>query len=67
LKYTSLAYIITAPELMGEAKIIASRNYEFFKMYLIVALIYLLVVIFLTRIFKMIERRFAIPGFELEG
>lgn len=66
LKYTSLAYIITAPELMGEAKIIASRNYEFFKIYLIVALIYLLVVILFTCIFKGIEKRFAIPGFEFE-
>lgn len=62
LKYTSLAYIITAPELMGEAKIIASRNYEYFKTYLIVAFIYLLVVIFFTKIFKVIEKKLSVPG-----
>jgi len=66
LKYTSLAYIITAPELMGEAKIIASRNYQFFKTYLIVAFIYLIVVVFFTQIFNYLEKRFAIPGFEFE-
>ena len=66
LKYTSLAYIITAPELMGEAKIIASRNYLYFKTYLIVAFIYLIVVIFFTNIFNSIERKYAIPGFEFK-
>ncbi|NLM97978.1 MAG: amino acid ABC transporter permease [Halanaerobiaceae bacterium] len=66
LKYTSLAYIITAPELMGEAKIIASRNYEFFKTYLVVAFIYLIVVIIFTQIFNYLEKKFAIPGFEFE-
>ena len=66
LKYTSLAYIITAPEIMGEAKIIASRNYQFFNTYLIVAFIYLLVVIFFTYIFNYIEKKFTIPGFEFD-
>ena len=66
LKYTSLAYIITAQELMGEARIIASRNYEFFKTYLLVAFIYLLLVLLFTRFFRRIERRFTIPGFEFK-
>ena len=64
LKYTSLAYIIGAQELMGQAKFVASRNFEFFKVYLIVALIYLLLVLLLTFIFSRLERRYRIPGFE---
>lgn len=66
LKYTSLAYMITVQEIMGEAKIVASRSYQFFKTYLIVAVIYLLVVILFTYIFDNIEKKFAIPGFEFD-
>lgn len=66
LKYTSLAYIITVQELMGSAKIIASRNYLYFKTYLIVAFIYLIVVIIFTYFFNSVEKKFAIPGFDLE-
>lgn len=64
LKYTSLAYIIGAPEMMTKAKFIASRNYEFFKVYLITALIYLVIVLFFTEILRWVERRVKIPGFE---
>ncbi|MDI3547236.1 MAG: polar amino acid transport system permease protein [Halanaerobiales bacterium] len=64
LKYTSLAYIIGAPEMMTQAKFIASRNYEFFKVYLIVALIYLVIVLFFTQLFKWLENKVKIPGFE---
>ncbi|AZO93623.1 ABC transporter permease subunit [Iocasia frigidifontis] len=64
LKYTSLAYIIGAPELMGEGKVIASRNYEFFKMYLIIAIIYLIIVLILTKAFDYLEERVKIPGLE---
>ncbi len=64
LKYTSLAYMIGAPEIMGNAKFIASRNYEFFKVYLIVALIYFIIVMILTEFFGWVERKVKIPGFE---
>lgn len=64
LKYTSLAYIIGAQELMGQARFVASRNFEFFKVYLIAAVIYLLLVLVLTAIFNRLERRYRIPGFD---
>jgi polar amino acid transport system permease protein len=64
LKYTSLTYIIGAPEMMTRAKFIASRNYEFFKVYLITALIYLVIVFFFTQIFSWLEKKVRIPGFE---
>jgi len=66
LKYTSLAYMIGTHELMTQAKFFASRNYEFFKVYLIVALFYLVLVVFFTQIFSYVEKKFKIPGFEFE-
>ncbi|HLV10345.1 MAG TPA: amino acid ABC transporter permease [Halanaerobiales bacterium] len=64
LKYTSLAYIIGATEIMTAAKIIASRNYRFFEIYLIVAVIYLVIVLLFTKLFSIVEEKFRIPGFE---
>ncbi|MFO7881665.1 MAG: amino acid ABC transporter permease [Kosmotogaceae bacterium] len=64
LKYTSLAYIVGAPELMTQAKFIASRNFQFFNVYLIVAVMYLAVVLLFTWFFGKIEKRFRIPGLE---
>jgi polar amino acid transport system permease protein len=64
LKYTSLAYIVGAPELMAQAKFIASRNFQFFEVYLVVAVIYLVVVLFFTKIFSILEKKVEIPGLE---
>jgi len=64
LKYTSLAYIVGAPELMAQAKFIASRNFQFFEVYLVVAIIYLVVVLFFTKLFSMLEKKVEIPGLE---
>ena len=66
LKYTSLAYMIGAEEIMAKAKYIASRNYEYFKVYIIVAFLYLIVVLFFTSIFSLIEKKVSIPGFEFK-
>ena len=64
LKYTSLAYIVGAPELMAQAKFIASRNFQFFEVYLVVAVIYLVVVLLFTKIFSILEKKVEIPGLE---
>ncbi|MEJ5230477.1 MAG: amino acid ABC transporter permease [Pseudothermotoga sp.] len=61
LKYTSMAYIIGAPEMMAQAKFIASRNFEFFKVYLLTALVYLVVVWIAAEIFSKLEKRLRIP------
>ncbi len=64
IKYSSLAYIIGAKELMTEGKLIASRNFEFFRVYLIIAVIYLLVILVFAHIFDKIEKKVSIPGFD---
>lgn len=61
IKYSSLAYVIGAKELMTEAKLIASRNYQFFNVYLTAALIYLIVIIVFVYIFNRIEKKVTIP------
>ena len=63
LKYTSLAYIIGAPDLMTQGKFIASRNYQFFRVYFIAAIIYLIIVLISTWIIDKLEAKFKIPGF----
>jgi len=65
LKYTSLAYIINAPELMGEAKIIGAETFRYFEVFSIVAIIYLVIVLVLTKILDRIEKTLKIPGFEI--
>jgi polar amino acid transport system permease protein len=66
IKYSSLAYVIGAKELMTEAKLIASRNYQFFNVYLVTALIYLVVIIIFVYFFNRFEKKVAIPGFDFE-
>ncbi|HOB15944.1 MAG TPA: amino acid ABC transporter permease [Defluviitoga sp.] len=62
LKYSSLSYIVGAPEIMAQAKFVASRNFEFFKVYLFAAIIYFLLVTGFSEVFKYIENRLKIPG-----
>ncbi len=61
IKYSSLAYVIGARELMTEGKLIASRNYQFFNVYFVVALIYLVVIIAFVYLFNRIEKKVTIP------
>lgn len=65
LKYTSLAYIINAPELMGQAKIIGAESFRYFEVFSVVALIYLVIVLILTRVLDWVEKALKIPGFEI--
>lgn len=57
LKDTSILSVIGCGELMRQGQLIVSRNYESFKTYAIVAVMYYIVVIVLTKIFQIIERR----------
>jgi polar amino acid transport system permease protein len=61
IKYSSLAYVIGAKELMTEGKLIASRNYQFFNVYFVVALIYLVVIIIFVYLFNRLEKKVTIP------
>ena len=64
LKYSSVAYIIGAPELMAQAKFIAAENFRYFEVFLVVAFIYLVIVSLLSWILRIIENRVRIPGLQ---
>ena len=62
LKYSSLAFVVGVPELMGRANLIAARNFRYFELYLIVAGIYIGLVWTLSGAVSLLERRFKVPG-----
>jgi polar amino acid transport system permease protein len=65
LKYSSVAFIIGAPELMSTGQIIASRNFRYFEVFLIVAFIYLMCVLVISKLLDLLEQRLKIPGLEM--
>ena len=65
LKYSSVAYMIGAPELMAQAKFIAAANFRYFEVFLVVAFIYLIAVVVLSRILSVVEKRVRIPGLQM--
>ena len=65
LKYSSVAYMIGAPELMAQAKFIAAENFRYFEVFLVVAFIYLIAVVVLSRILSVVEKRVRIRGLQM--
>ena len=57
VKDTSLAFSISIVDLMAGAKIVASRSFRFFEIYIVVSLIYWLICIILERIIAVTERK----------
>lgn len=67
LKSTSLAFMITVPELMATARMIASRNYMHLEVFSYVAVLYVVTVFFFTSILDNIQKRTSIPGLGTAG
>lgn len=63
IKYSSLAYLVTCMELMGEGKVVASDTFRYTEVFLSVGAYYLVMVTLATWLLRWLERRFAIPGF----
>ncbi len=57
IKDTSLAFMISVVEMMGQAKIIGARGLQFFEVYIVVALIYWVICIMVEQIVARMERR----------
>jgi len=57
IKATSLAFTCSVVEMTAAGKLLASRNFRFFEMYLSLAVIYWAVTIALERLFAHIEKR----------
>ncbi|MDD3411205.1 MAG: amino acid ABC transporter permease [Eubacteriales bacterium] len=57
LKDTSILSVIGLRELTQTGKIIIAKNFESFKMWLIVAIMYFVIIMILSRVSKWLERR----------
>ena len=61
IKDTSLAFMISVVEMMGEAKILGARGLQFFEVYIVVALIYWAICILVERgvaVLETLSKRF---------
>jgi len=67
VKYSSLAYMIQAPELMAQGKVIAAKNFRTFEVFIVVAFIYLVIVLILSKILDILEKRIRIPGLQTQA
>jgi polar amino acid transport system permease protein len=62
IKYTAVIFLIAVPDLMGQAKIMASRFFAPIEVYLIVAVFYLVLVFIMTQLLRAMERKLQTPG-----
>jgi polar amino acid transport system permease protein len=67
LKYSSILYMVTLPDIMGEAKKIATKYANSFDVYLVVALFYLALVLIISWLLRLLEKRIKIPGLGTSG
>jgi len=67
IKISAVAFLIAVPDVMGQAKIIVSRNYNALPTYFSVTVIYLVLVFALTALFGLVEKRARIPGLSVEA
>lgn len=63
IKYSSLAYLVTCMELMGEGKVVASDTFRFTEVFFTVGIYYLAMVSIATWILHSLEKHYHIPGF----
>ncbi len=63
IKYSSLAYLVTCMELMGEGKVVASDTFRFTEVFITVGAYYLGMVTLATFFLRWLEHRFHVPGF----
>ena len=66
IKYTAVIFLIAVPDLMGQAKILASRFFAPIEVYLIVAGFYLVLVFVMTQLLRAVERKLQTPGLAME-
>jgi His/Glu/Gln/Arg/opine family amino acid ABC transporter permease subunit len=62
IQATSLAFCVSVVDIMSAAKLAGSRNYRYFEVFVLVALIYWAVCTAVQEIMKRLEKRLRIPG-----
>jgi polar amino acid transport system permease protein len=66
LKYSSIVFTVTLYDLMGMGKKLASKHFTYLEVFLIVALFYLAVVLILSQLLSLLERRTRLPGLGID-
>jgi polar amino acid transport system permease protein len=62
LKYSSIVFTVTLLDIMGQGKRLAARNFRYFEVFLIVAVFYLVLVLIVTVLLRVLERKIRVPG-----
>lgn len=65
VKYSSMAYIVQVPELFAQAKFFTSDTYMYLQTFIFIGLVYLLMVLFVTKLSDWLEKKMYIPGFDV--
>lgn len=66
LKFSSIAYFITLPELIYVAKWIGSKTFAYIEIYIIVALLYTAIAFIIGEVMNSISKKLSIPGLSIE-
>ncbi|MBO4369663.1 MAG: amino acid ABC transporter permease [Desulfovibrio sp.] len=66
IKYSSLAYLVTCMELMGEGKVVASDTFRFMEVFFVVGLYYLFMVTIASFLLHWLEKKAKIPGWSAQ-
>lgn len=62
LKYSSIVFLATVMDLMGQGMVLASRTYRYFEIFIVVALMYLAIVLVLTWLLNRLQAWLRVPG-----
>src|SRR5699024_454533 len=62
LKYSSIVFLATVMDLMGEGMVLASETYRYFEIFIVVALMYLIMVGVITWLLGRLQAWLAVPG-----
>jgi polar amino acid transport system permease protein len=66
IKASAVAFLISVPDVMGQAKIIVGETFNALPTYFLVTIIYLVLVSILTLMFNQLEKRVRIPGLDVK-
>ena len=65
LKYTSIAYVIGVTEITARAERIGYTTFEFFEVFLLLAVVYVVLTGIVAQVLHQLERATAIPGLNM--
>lgn len=62
LKYSSIVFLATVMDLMGEGMVLASETYRYFEIFIVVAVMYLIMVGVITWLLNRLQAWLRVPG-----